>query len=164
MVRSALSIFNWFSVFLCQIDHFGHGLDCGGDDFRERLVLSRGCLEVHGHPEGFQALGALQILQLHVLDLVLKVAGSLQIIDIFQVFGAFLPLGIDNGNLARVGQPLRGIFDAGLVNALLNDLVADVIRPLDLEAPFIRAEADGQGRILGQDEVRSLQGHRQTGS
>jgi hypothetical protein len=90
----------------------------------------------------------LQVLQFHVFDLILKIPRSLQVINIFQVFRPLLPLGIDNGDLARVGQTFGGVFNAGLVDALLDDLMADVIGPLDLEAPLIRAEADGQGRIL----------------
>ncbi len=74
----------------------------------------------------------------------LQVAGSLEVIDIFQVFRALLSLGVDDGNLARLGQALGRAFDYRLVNAFLNDLMADIISPGHFEVPLIRTEEDGE--------------------
>ncbi len=61
-------------------------------------------------------------------------------------------VGVDDGDLARLGQTLIAVFDHSLVNALFDDFVAHVIRAIDVKAFFIQAEAHGQRRLLQKNE------------
>ena len=50
-----------------------------------------------------------------------------------------------------------------LVDALLHDLVANIVGPVHVEALLVEAETDGQRRVLDEDEVGDLERLRHPG-
>ena len=53
--------------------------------------------------------------------------------------------------------------DAGLVDPLLDDLVADVVRPVYVEALLVDAEADRERLMLDEDQVGRFEGNGHVG-
>src|SRR3989442_689744 len=52
---------------------------------------------------------------------------------------------------ARSDSPTDSALDHGFVDALLDDLVADVVRAVDVETLLVETEADGARRVLHQN-------------
>src|SRR4029453_623794 len=86
-----------------------------------------------------------------------QVAQALQILDVPAVLAALWALAVDDCDLAGLGYAVRSAFDHGFVNALLDDLVADVVRAVDVEALLVETEADGPRRVLHQNQVGGLE-------
>src|SRR5947208_11860517 len=116
-----------------------------------------------GHAERAQAVHALQLFELDVLDLAADVAEVAQVLEIAAILRGLAALAVYDGELARLRHALGRALDQGLVDALFDDLVADVVGAVDVEALLVEAEADRHRRVLHEHEVRGVQRHRQLG-
>ena len=106
-------------------------------------------------------MGALQFLELEVLQVAREVAELLQVLDVVAPLAGLARVGVHEGDLRRLGEALGGAADHRLVDPLLDDLVADVVRAVHVEAFLVEPEPDRERRVLDEDQVRHLERHRQ---
>ena len=117
--------------------------------------------QVHRDPQGAQTVHALQLVQLQLFHGSHHVTRGRQVVEVRAILLGLHGLGVHDGDPAGLGHPLARAPDHRLVDALLDDLVAHVVGAVDVEALLVEAEANGQGRVVGQDQVRGLQGQGQ---
>src|SRR5262245_38074944 len=86
-----------------------------------------------------------------------------QIFEVAAVFGGLGGVSVDDRQLAGLCDALGLALDQGLVDPLLDDLVPDVVRAVDVEPLLVEAEAYRQRRVLDEHQVRGLERHRQLG-
>src|SRR5215467_5371190 len=120
---------------------------------QDARVLQRNC-----HAERAEALHTLELAEVQLLHLAGQVAQALQVLDVPAVLAALRALAVDDCDLAGLGYAVRGAFHHGFVDALLDDLIADVVRAVDVEALLVETEADRARRVLYQNEMGSLEG------
>ena len=103
----------------------------------------------------------LQLLELDVLDLARQVAQVLEVLDVAAVLLRLAELGVDDRDLAGLGDAIARALDQRLVDPLLHDLVPDVVGAVHVEALLVEAEADRERRVLDEHQVRRLERHRE---
>src|SRR2546422_7187834 len=104
---------------------------------------------------------ALELAEVQLLHLAGQVTQALQVLDVPAVLAALGALAVDDCDLAGLGYAVGSAFNHGFVDALLDDLVADVVRAVDVEALLVETEADGARRVLHQNQVGGLERHGQ---
>src|SRR5258705_1356743 len=95
---------------------------CGGD-------VALPVVQVHGDSQGAEALGALQLVQLQLLDVRSEVPQTLQVLDVLAPLLRLARMRIDERDLPWLGEALGRVADCGLVDPLLDDLVPHAVRP-----------------------------------
>jgi hypothetical protein len=105
-------------------------------------------VEIDLDAERPEALHALQLPELEVLDVASQIAKALKVFDVSPVLQGFAGLAVDDGNLAGLGHALGRPLDDGLVNTLLDNLISDVIRAVDVESLFVETKSDRERRIV----------------
>src|SRR5437879_3252942 len=97
------------------------------------------------------AVYALGLAQVQLISIAGQVGQALQVLDVPAVLAALWALAVDDCDLAGLGYAVRSALDHGFVDALLDDLVADVVRAVDVETLLVETEADGARRVLHQN-------------
>src|SRR5215471_18816156 len=95
-----------------------------------------------------------------MLEVVGYVSQALQVLDVRAVLEGLGGLAVDDRDLAGLGHALTRSLDHGLVDSLLDDLVAHVVRAIDIEPLLVETEPDRERSVLDQDQVRGLERHR----
>src|SRR4029453_6503343 len=80
-----------------------------------------------------------------------QVAGGREVVEVLAILLGFAGWAYTTGDLPRVRYALVRASEHRLVDALLDDLVADVVGPVDVEALLVGTKADRQGCVVGQD-------------
>src|SRR5215470_13781771 len=134
---------------------FGNDLQIGQVETLSEL----GAVERHPDPERPEPPNPLQLLELELLNLTSQIAEALQVVEIHPVLLRLGGLGVDDGDLPGLCHALGGPVDDRLVDALLDDLVPDVVGPVDVEPLLVEPETDREGRVLDENEVGRLERH-----
>src|SRR5262249_58746207 len=103
-------------------------------------------------PEGREGLDPLQLPEVERLDVTSQIAEALQVFDVASVFQRFGGLGVDDGDLSGLGVAVGGSVHDGLVDTLLDDLVPDVVGPVDVQPLLLGPETGRERGMAGEDE------------
>src|SRR5215469_7289896 len=136
---------------------FGNDLQIGQVETLSEL----GAVERHPDPERPEPTNPLQLLELELLNLTSQIAEALQVVEIHPVLLRLGGLGVDDGDLPGLCHALGGPVDDRLVDALLDDLVPDVVGPVDVEALLVEPETDRERSMLDENEMGRLERHRE---
>src|ERR1700730_15745733 len=106
-----------------------------------------------------EALDTLQFPEFEVFESPGQITKALKIFDVRPVFQRLAGLAVDDGHFPGLRHALGRPLDNRLVDSLLDDLVPDVIRAIDVEPLFVEAKPDREGGVLDEDQVRRVEQH-----
>ncbi|MNN61054.1 hypothetical protein D3C81_1762700 [compost metagenome] len=78
-------------------------------------------------------------------------------VDITQVFGLFMSIGIDNDKFTFLCNTFCRAFDLRLVNTFFSDFITYIVGSVDIKLFFIHFETDGNRRCKDQNQGGHLQ-------
>ncbi len=96
-------------------------------------------------------MNALEVLQVEILQVLSQIPGSLKVVDVFPVLQGLPSVGVYDGDLARLGEPLGLPLDHALVDPLFDDLVTDVVSPIYVESSLVGSKSDRKRVALNKD-------------
>src|SRR5215469_12238767 len=99
-------------------------------------------VEGHLDPQRPEALDSLQLPDIELLEGAGQIAEALQVLDVRSIFERLGGLAVDDRHFPGLRQALGGPVNNRLVDSLLDDLVPDVVGPVDVEALFVEPEPD----------------------
>src|SRR4029453_13929095 len=108
-------------------------------------LLELGVVERDLDAERPETLDALQLPELEALHRASQIAEALQVLDVRPVLQRLGGLVVDDGHSSRLRHTLTRRLPPPLADALLDDLVPDVVSAVHVEPLFVEAEPDREG-------------------